>query len=101
MGVLQHGRANLNENRTELAELLCTCDSLECGRFTNSGPETTLLTIRVARTFTGKAYMVQIEGACHGAHNLVCARVVPAAGTTGPADAPSRFQRERDWLTPY
>ncbi len=55
--------AALNESQIELAELLCArVDSLERVRFTNSGTEATFLAIRVARAYTGKAYIVKIEG---------------------------------------
>ena len=80
----------------ELAELLCSrVDSLERVRFTNSGTEATLMAIRVARAFTGKEYIVKIEGGYHGTHDLVCASVGPDVDTAGPADAPHTMPQGR------
>ena len=80
--------AALYESQIELAELLCTCvDSLQRMRFTNSGTAATHLAIRVARAYIGKAYIVKIEGGCHGIHDLACASVGPDVDAADPADA--------------
>ncbi len=80
----------------ELAELLCArVDSLERVRFTNSGTEATLMAIRVARAYTGKEYIVKIEGGYHGTHDLVCVSVSPDVDTAGPAGAPHTMPQGR------
>lgn len=85
-----------SEGQIELAELLCArVDSLERVRFTNSGTEATLMAIRVARAYTGKEYIVKIEGGYHGTHDLVCASVGPDVDAAGPAVAPHTVPQGR------
>lgn len=53
------------------AELKRRWDSIERVRFTNSGTESTMHAIRVARAHSGKDKILKIEGAYHGVHDYV------------------------------
>ena len=64
-----------------LAKLLCErIPSFDLVRFTNSGTEATLNTIRAARAVTGKSKIAKVEGGYHGSHDQVSVsvRVNPA-----------------------
>ena len=72
-----------NHHQVELARLLCArVPSFEQVRFTNSGTEATLNTIRAARAFTGRSKIAKVEGGYHGTHDavLVSLRIDPSAG---------------------
>jgi glutamate-1-semialdehyde 2,1-aminomutase len=67
----------------ELARILCDrVPSFEKVRFTNSGTEATLNTIRVARAFTGRSKFAKVEGGYHGTHDavMVSLRIDPTTG---------------------
>ena len=80
-----------NANQTRLARLLCQrIPSFDLVRFTNSGTEATLNTIRAARAVTGKNKIAKVEGGYHGSHDQVSVsvRVDPAkAGERSRPDA--------------
>lgn len=81
--VLDRGAACSYENEihTQLAKLLCeTVPCLERVRFTGSGTEATMHSIRLARAFTGRTKLLKFEGNFHGYHD----QVMYAIGT--PAD---------------
>ncbi|MDA1128912.1 MAG: aspartate aminotransferase family protein [Chloroflexi bacterium] len=70
-----------NPLQTRLAKLLCErIPSFDLVRFTNSGTEATLNTIRAARAVTGKSKIAKVEGGYHGSHDQVSisVRVNPA-----------------------
>ena len=89
-----------NEHQIRLAKLLCQrIPSFDLVRFTNSGTEATLNTIRAARAFTGKSLFAKVEGGYHGTHDAVSVSVrvdpqqagnpdrpKPVAGSAGLAD---------------
>jgi glutamate-1-semialdehyde 2,1-aminomutase len=58
-------------------------------RFTNSGTESTLDAVRVARGFTGRERLIKIEASYHGHHDALMVSVEPPPGLMGPADAPA------------
>jgi glutamate-1-semialdehyde 2,1-aminomutase len=64
-----------------LAAELCRRFRLDRVRFANSGTESTMEAIRVARAATGRSVLVKAEGAYHGHHDLVMISVAP-----GPDD---------------
>jgi glutamate-1-semialdehyde 2,1-aminomutase len=60
------------EDHSKLAELLCDIfPSAEKVRLANSGSETTLGAIRLARSYTGKDKIIKFEGHFHGMHELI------------------------------
>jgi len=70
-----------NEHQIRLAKLLCDrIPSFDLVRFTNSGTEATLNTIRAARAFTGQDKFAKAEGGYHGTHDAatVSVRVDPS-----------------------
>ncbi len=82
---LEYGLAYNSPNRhqVELARILCDrVPSFEKVRFTNSGTEATLNTIRVARAFTGRSKFAKVEGGYHGTHDavMVSLRIDPTTG---------------------
>lgn len=61
-----------NDHQVRLARLLCQrVPSFDLVRFTNSGTEATLNTIRAARAYTGKSRFAKVEGGYHGTHDAV------------------------------
>jgi glutamate-1-semialdehyde 2,1-aminomutase len=57
-------------------------------RFTNSGTESTLDAVRLARGFTGRDRLIKIEASYHGHHDALLVSVEPPPDKMGPADAP-------------
>ena len=57
-------------------------------RFTNSGTESTLDAVRIARGFTGRDRIIKIEASYHGHHDALSVSVEPPPDLMGPADAP-------------
>jgi glutamate-1-semialdehyde 2,1-aminomutase len=57
-------------------------------RFTNSGTESTMDAIHLARGLTGRDVIVKIEGTYHGHHDAVMVSVKPPAAAMGDRDRP-------------
>src|SRR3954454_16533249 len=57
-------------------------------RFTNSGTESTMDAIHLARGLTGRDVIVKIEGSYHGHHDAVMVSVKPPPDRMGPRSAP-------------
>lgn len=77
-------------SQLELAEILRSrIPSMEQLRFTASGSEATLMTIRCARASTGRSKIMKMEGGYHGSYELAEASLVPLPGLAGPANAPN------------
>jgi glutamate-1-semialdehyde 2,1-aminomutase len=77
-----------HDREVRAAELICERFSLDQMRFTNSGSESTMHAIRVARTFTGRDKVLKFEGAYHGGHDTVLVSVKPPKPKLGPAKHP-------------
>lgn len=58
-------------------------------RFTNSGTESTLDAVRLARGFTHRDRIIKIEASYHGHHDALFVSVEPPADKMGPVDAPN------------
>lgn len=81
-----------SEQQAELAELLCdTIPAFERVRFTGSGTEATMHTIRLARAFTGRTKLLKIEGNFHGYHDQVMFSIGTPADKLGPETAPTAW----------
>ncbi|MCP3983801.1 MAG: aspartate aminotransferase family protein [bacterium] len=63
--------------------------SIEQLRFTSSGSEATLMTLRCARAVTGKHRIMKMEGGYHGSYELAEVSLVPLPGLSGLPDAPT------------
>jgi glutamate-1-semialdehyde 2,1-aminomutase len=72
------------------AELKARWDALDLVRFTNSGTESTMHAIRVARAATGKDGLLKIEGAYHGAHDYALVSTGAPRRKLGHRERPSR-----------
>jgi glutamate-1-semialdehyde 2,1-aminomutase len=77
------------EANAEVAELLAARYGLPMWRFTNSGTESTMDAIRVARAATGRDKIVKVEGGYHGHHDEVMVSMKPPLHLAGPADSPN------------
>jgi len=60
-------------------------------RFTNSGTESTLDAVRIARGFTGRDRIIKMEASYHGHHDALMVSVEPPPENMGPADDPNSF----------
>ncbi len=58
-------------------------------RFTNSGTESTLDAVRVARGFTGRDRLIKIEASYHGHHDALMVSVEPPADRMGDPGHPA------------
>src|SRR4051795_9309229 len=58
-------------------------------RFTNSGTESTMDAIHLARGLTGRDVIVKIEGTYHGHHDAVMVSVKPPPDRMGPRERPA------------
>jgi glutamate-1-semialdehyde 2,1-aminomutase len=58
-------------------------------RFTNSGTESTLDAVRLARGFTGRERLVKIEASYHGHHDSLLVSVEPARDLMGSVEQPN------------
>ena len=73
-----------NRHQVRLARLLCErIPSFDLVRFTNSGTEATLNTIRASRAFTGRSLIAKAEGGYHGSHDVVSVSVRVDPGKAG------------------
>jgi len=72
-----------------LAEELRSRFQLDLVRFTNSGTESTMDAVRLARAYTKRDKIIKIEGSYHGHHESVMVSVKPDPGTVGPLEKPS------------
>jgi glutamate-1-semialdehyde 2,1-aminomutase len=58
-------------------------------RFTNSGTESTLDAVRLARAFTGREGIIKIEASYHGHHDALLVSVEPPVDRMGDAASPN------------
>jgi glutamate-1-semialdehyde 2,1-aminomutase len=76
------------EEAVEVAEELARRFGLERWRFTNSGTESTMSAVRVARAVTGRADVLKIFGAYHGHYEPVMVSLGVPHDEIGPPEAP-------------
>ena len=76
------------EKTVALAEELCRRFDCDQVRFTNSGTESNMSAIRVARAATGRDVIAKIEGSYHGHVDQLMYSVLPGADAMGGRDAP-------------
>jgi len=78
---------------TTLAEEIIRRYPVDMVRFTNSGSDSTMYAIRLARGYTGKDKIVKIEGCYHGAHDYVlisiASSLIKNSGKIGPVRCPT------------
>jgi glutamate-1-semialdehyde 2,1-aminomutase len=71
-------------------ELKRRWDAVDRVRFTNSGTESTMYAMRLARAYTGNDKILKIEGAYHGCHDYAMVTKAAPRRMLGPADRPAR-----------
>src|SRR3954452_11340128 len=76
------------EGSIVVAEELTRRFGLPQWRFTNSGTESTMDAVHIARGATGRDVMLKIEGSYHGHHDAVMVSVYPALEELGDRDDP-------------
>ena len=72
-----------HDRELKAAELLCARFGLDQVRFTNSGSESTMHGLRLARAYTGRDKVLKFEGAYHGGHDSVLVSVKPPRAKVG------------------
>lgn len=93
------------EKTVALAEELCRrfrCDQV---RFTNSGTESNMAVMRIARAATGRDVIAKIEGSYHGGVDQLMYSVLPGADVMGGRDTPAAAPKSKgvpagmaDWI---
>jgi glutamate-1-semialdehyde 2,1-aminomutase len=78
-----------HELEWELAEEICKRFPVEMVRFSNSGTESTMHALRLARAATGRDRIIKMEGGYHGLHDSVLVSVKPKAGEVGDPGSPN------------
>ena len=78
-----------SSHQIDLAKMLCErIPSFDLVRFTNSGTEATLNTIRAARAVTVKSKIAKVEGGYHGSHDQVSVSVRTTPAKSGDRTRP-------------
>lgn len=78
------------EAEIDLARLMVErVASLERIRFSNSGTESVMLAVKLAREFTGRDRIAKFEGFYHGYYDYVQVSVKSSPANWGPIDAPA------------
>jgi glutamate-1-semialdehyde 2,1-aminomutase len=88
---IQQGSAFAAPTRSQVALAQLIRDrvpSIEQLRFTSSGSEATLMTLRCARAATGRQRIMKMEGGYHGSYELAEVSLVPRPDRCGPLTAP-------------
>ena len=78
------------EEAVAYGEELCRRFKFDMLRVTNSGTESTMDAIRVARAATGRDIVCKIEGSDHGHHDAVMVSVLPNADVMGGRERPAK-----------
>ncbi|MFN8005594.1 MAG: glutamate-1-semialdehyde 2,1-aminomutase [Terriglobia bacterium] len=77
------------EREIELAELITQAfPSIEKVRLTNSGTESTMALLRVARGYTGRSMILKFEGCYHGHGDSLLVKAGSGVATLGLPDSP-------------
>ena len=77
------------EREVELAELICEAfAAIEKVRLTNSGTESTMAALRLARGFTGRSMILKFEGCYHGHGDSLLVKAGSGVATLGLPDSP-------------
>ncbi|HEX2843806.1 MAG TPA: aminotransferase class III-fold pyridoxal phosphate-dependent enzyme, partial [Candidatus Limnocylindria bacterium] len=77
------------EEGIALAEEIKARFGADLVRFSNSGTESTMDAIRVARGYTGREKIIKMEGGYHGHHDDVLVSIQPPREVMGPVEQPA------------
>lgn len=75
----------------DAAERMCRRFGLDMVRFTNSGTESTMYALRVARAYTGRMAVVKVEGGYHGSYDEFTVSTKPPLDKIGAPDNPTPY----------
>ena len=73
---------------TDAAELICARFGIDQVRFTNSGTESTMYAVRVARSATEKMGILKVEGGYHGSYDPFVVSSKPPLSVIGDPENP-------------
>jgi len=76
---------------TDAAELICKRFGIDQVRFTNSGTESTMYAVRVARSATEKMGILKVEGGYHGSYDPFVVSSKPPLDKIGNPDKPKAY----------
>jgi glutamate-1-semialdehyde 2,1-aminomutase len=76
---------------TDAAERICKRFGIDQVRFTNSGTESTMYAVRVARSATDKMGILKIEGGYHGSYDPFVVSSKPPVDKIGKAHKPTPY----------
>jgi glutamate-1-semialdehyde 2,1-aminomutase len=76
---------------TDAAELICKRFGIDQVRFTNSGTESTMYAVRVARSATGKMGILKVEGGYHGSYDPFVVSSKPPLDKIGNPEKPKAY----------
>ena len=83
------------EKTVALAEELCRRFGVDQVRFTNSGTESNMSAIRLARAATGREVIAKIEGSYHGHVDQLMYSCTPGAESMGGRDTPAKTPKSK------
>jgi len=83
------------ESCVALAEELCRRFNCDQVRFTNSGTESNMTAIRVARAATGRDVIAKIEGSYHGHVDQLMYSCTPGAESMGGRETPAKTPKSK------
>ena len=76
---------------TDAAEMICNRFEIDQVRFTNSGTESTMYAVRVARSATEKMGILKIEGGYHGSYDPFVVSSKPPVDKIGNPNKPKAY----------
>jgi glutamate-1-semialdehyde 2,1-aminomutase len=74
---------------TDAAQMICNRFKIDQVRFTNSGTESTMYAVRVARSATDKMGILKVEGGYHGSYDPFVVSSKPALNKAGDPEEPT------------
>jgi glutamate-1-semialdehyde 2,1-aminomutase len=74
---------------TDAAQMICNRFKIDQVRFTNSGTESTMYAVRVARSVTDKMGILKVEGGYHGSYDPFVVSSKPALNKAGDPEEPT------------
>ena len=76
---------------TDAAERICERFGIDQVRFTNSGTESTMYAVRVARSVTQRMGILKVEGGYHGSYDPFVVSSKPPVAEAGDAEEPTPY----------
>lgn len=76
---------------TDAAERICKRFGIDQVRFTNSGTESTMYAVRVARSATEKMGILKVEGGYHGSYDPFVVSAKPPLDVAGDPESPTPY----------